>query len=126
MTIAKTRPQPSKGLALIEPAEQVLYNDCDPGQASELSRGMVPHACAAFQTKSTAPAWADQGFERRRAYIRTLDDFCNPAFVQDLWRERMGVHWDVAEMKTGHMPFISQPQELALEIVKFVKGFMAM
>lgn len=87
---------------------------------------MVPHAYAAFETKSTAPAWADHGFDGRRAYIRTLDDCCNPAFVQDLWRERTGVHWDVAEMTTGHMPFISQPRELAVEIVKFVERFMAL
>lgn len=126
MTIAKTKPKPSKGLALIEPAEQVLCNDCDPAHATELSRGMVPHAYAAFETKSMAPAGADQGFDGRRAYVRTLDDCCNPVFVQDLWRERTGFHWDVAEMKTGHMTSISQPKELAVEIVKFIEGIMAL
>lgn len=118
--------QPSKGLALIEPAEEVLYNDCAPALAAELSRGMVPHAYAAFETKSTAPAWADSGFDGRRAYVRTLDDNCNPSFVQDAWRERTGVHWDVVDLKAGHMPFVSQPKELAAEIVKFIGGFLAL
>lgn len=87
---------------------------------------MVPHAYAAFETKSTAPAWADPGFDGRRAYVRTSDDRCNPAFVQDLWRERTGVHCDVAELETGHMPFVSQPKELAVEIVKFIESFLAL
>lgn len=105
---------------------EVLYNDCDPVRAAELSNAMVPHAYSAFETKSTAPAWADTGFDGRRAYVRTLDDCCNPVAVQDLWRERTGVHWDVAELKTGHMPFVSQPEALAAEVVKFIKGFAAM
>lgn len=87
---------------------------------------MAPHAYAAFETKSTPPAWEDKGFDGRRAYVRTLDDCCNPSFVQDMWRERTGVHWDVAELKAGHMPFISQPKELAVEIGKFVDGFLAL
>lgn len=97
-----------KGLALIEPAKDVLYNDRDPAIAAELTRSMVPHAYAAFQTKSTAPAWADTCPSSIEACVRTLDDCCNPPFVQDMWREITGVHWDVAELKTGHMPFISQ------------------
>lgn len=106
----------------------VLYNDCgsDPVRAAELTSSMVPHAYSAFETKSTAPAWADEGFNGRRAYVRTLDDCCNPVFVQDAWRERTKVHWDVVELKTGHMPFISQPKALATEVVKLIKGFVAL
>ncbi|KAI3400783.1 hypothetical protein diail_1992 [Diaporthe ilicicola] len=64
---------------------------------------------SALKAKTPTPAWADAAFDGRRAYIRTLNDWCNPVFVQDMWRERTNVHWDVAELKAGHMPFISQP-----------------
>ncbi|KAL1853104.1 hypothetical protein Daus18300_011932 [Diaporthe australafricana] len=117
---------PSQGLALIEPAMDILYNDCDPARAAGLNSSLVPHAYSAFQTKSTAPAWADAAFDGRRAYVRTLDDACNPVFVQDMWLEKTKVHWDVADLKTGHMPFVSQPEAFAAEVLKFIKGFMAL
>lgn len=104
----------------------VLYNDCDPSRTAELTGSMVPHAYSAFETKSTAPAWADAAFDGRRAYIRTLDDCCNPSFVQDIWLERTNVQWKVIDFKTGHMPFISQPEALAAEAVKLVQGFAAL
>ncbi|KAK7736120.1 hypothetical protein SLS53_007147 [Cytospora paraplurivora] len=116
--------KPSKGLALIEPATDVLYNDVDRVLADELESQMQPHAYLAFETKATAPAWADKAFDERRVYVRTLDDTCNPLFVQDAWLEKTKVRWDVVDFKTGHMPFVTQPALLAGQIVKFVKGFL--
>lgn len=117
--------KPSKGVALIEPAMDILYNDCDPSQGSALDKYMVPHANLAFETKASAPAWADKGFDGRRGYVRTLDDACNPSFLQDMWLEKSKVEWDVVDFKTGHMPFVSQPKALTEQIVKFVKAFEA-
>ncbi|KAI1392359.1 alpha/beta-hydrolase [Hypoxylon trugodes] len=116
--------KPSKGLSLIEPATEVLYNDCDPALAAKLEKEMTPHACLAFETKATAPAWADKAFDGKRAYIRTVDDSCNPTFVQNLWLEKSKVKWDVVDFKTGHMPFVSQPEKLAAQIAKLVNGFL--
>ncbi|CAG9939376.1 unnamed protein product [Clonostachys rosea f. rosea IK726] len=115
--------KPAKGLALIEPAMEVLYNDCDASLAPELEASMQPHAHLAFETKPTAPGWADDGFDGRRTYVRTTEDCCNPAFLQDQWLEKSKVKWDVVDFKTGHMPFISQPQALAEQIIKSTKGF---
>lgn len=103
----------------------ILYNDCNPARAEELISSVIPHAYAAFETKATAPAWADTAFDGRRAYVRTLDDCCNPTSVQDAWIEKTKVKWDVVNFKSGHMPFVSQPEALAAEIVKFTKSFMA-
>lgn len=102
----------------------VLYNDCDAVRAPELERFMNPHALKAFETKPSAPAWADKTFDGRRAYIRTLKDQCNPVSLQDLWLEKSRVKWDVVDFETGHMPFVSQPKSLAREIVRLVQGFM--
>lgn len=117
--------QPSKGLALIEPAMDVLYNDCDPALTRDLESAMVPHALLAFETEATAPAWADAVFDGKRTYVHTLDDCCNPAFLQDAWLAKSNVKWDVVDFKTGHMPFVSQPEALAKQIVKSVNGFVA-
>ncbi|KAI1099135.1 alpha/beta-hydrolase [Jackrogersella minutella] len=115
---------PSPGLALIEPAMSVLYNDCDSAQASELAKHMTPHAYSAFQTEATAPAWAAKAFDGKRAYIRTLDDCCNPVSIQDIWMEKSKVEWNVIDFKTGHMPFVSQPEMLATQITKLINGFV--
>lgn len=102
----------------------ILYNDCDPALAPELDGYMKPHAHLAFETEPTAPAWADKGFDGRRTYVRTLEDRCNPSFVQDMWLEKSKVKWDVVDFKTGHMPFVSQPKALAEQLIKSTKEFM--
>ncbi|KAI3025098.1 Cytochrome P450 family protein [Aspergillus niger] len=117
--------KPSKGLAIIEPAMDVLYNDCDRSLQPELDRLMQPHALRAFETTATAPAWAESAFDGRRAYVRTLDDCCNPSSLQDMWLEKSKVEWEVVDFKTGHMPFVSQPQALAEQVTKYIDGFMA-
>ncbi|KAG8168606.1 hypothetical protein KVR01_001355 [Diaporthe batatas] len=117
--------KPSKGLALIEPAMEILYNDCAPAQSTELESRMLPHANLAFETKASAPAWADSGFDGKRVYVRTLLDCCNPSVLQDMWLEKTKVSWEVVDFRTGHMPFESQPQQLAAQIIKSVKGFVA-
>ncbi|RWA14270.1 hypothetical protein EKO27_g836 [Xylaria grammica] len=113
--------KPSKGLAIIEPAMDILYNDYDPSLQPELDKFMNPHALQAFETKATAPAWKDKGFEQRRLYVRTLDDHCNPFSLQTSWIEKSGVEWDVIDLKTGHMPFVSQPEALAAHVIAFVQ-----
>lgn len=102
----------------------ILYNDCDSSLTQELEGSMEPHAHLAFETKPTAPAWADEGFDGRRTYVRTLEDCCNPSFLQDMWLEKTKVKWDVVDFKTGHMPFVSQPTALAEQLIKSTKGFV--
>ncbi|KAH8892199.1 alpha/beta-hydrolase [Thozetella sp. PMI_491] len=116
--------KPSHGLALIEPATDILYNDCDPILALKFASTALPHALLAFETKPTAPAWADKGFDGRRAYIRTLKDCCNPVSLQDTWLEKSKVVWNIFDFDTGHMPFASQPEALAAKIVEFINGLL--
>ncbi|KAI1747722.1 Alpha/Beta hydrolase protein [Xylaria castorea] len=118
--------KPADGVAVIEPAMSVLYNDCDPALQPELEKKMNPHSLLAFATAATAPAWADKGFDEKRAYIRTLKDCCNPSWLQDSWLEKSKVQWDVVDFNTGHMPFVSSPEELAATIVRLSRGFMAL
>ncbi|KAJ5708663.1 Alpha/Beta hydrolase protein [Penicillium malachiteum] len=117
--------KPSEGLSVIEPAMEVLYNDCDRALEPELANLMEPHALRAFETPATAPAWAESTFDGRRAYVRTTDDCCNPSWVQDMWLQKSKVEWEIVDFKTGHMPFVSQPEVLAEQIIKFIEGFIA-
>ncbi|KAI1310168.1 Alpha/Beta hydrolase protein [Xylaria venustula] len=117
--------KPYKGVAIIEPAMDILYNDCDPARESELAKRMnPPHAFMAFDTPATAPGWADKGYTGKRAYIRALKDRCNPKPLQDIWLEKSKVQWDVIDFDTGHMPFVSQPKALAATIVRLSKSFV--
>lgn len=102
----------------------ILYNDCDNSLAPKLESSMKPHAHLAFETKPTAPAWADRGFDKRRTYVRTLKDCCNPSSLQDMWLEKSKVEWDVIDFETGHMPFVSQPEALAKQLISSTKRFM--
>ncbi|KAM0815687.1 putative Alpha/beta-hydrolase [Seiridium cardinale] len=120
------RHKPLSGVALIEPAQEILYNDMDPEWAQELGKRMKPHAMLAFQSPATAPAWADTAFDGRRAYVRTSDDCCNPPFLQDAWIQKTKVKWNVVNFKSGHMPFESRPDALSEQIVSFVDGFQAL
>lgn len=120
----KIRPlQPSKGLAVISPPMEILYNDCNASRKTDLDKYMNPHAYSAFETRPTAPAWADAGFDGRRVYVRTLNDCCNPASLQDKWIKTSNVKWDVIDMHAGHMPFESQPEVLAKHVVRSVDSF---
>lgn len=105
---------------------EVLYNDCDQALKPKLEAAMKPHALAAFETKPTAPAWADDAFDGRRAYVRTVDDCCNPSFLQDTWLQKTKKEWTVVDFETGHMPFVSQPEALAAQIVKFTNDFTSL
>ncbi|KAH7134991.1 hypothetical protein B0J11DRAFT_517282 [Dendryphion nanum] len=103
---------PTKGLAVIEPAIETLYGDAPASRKAELEAAMIPHAMAAFETPATAPAWLESEYEGRRTYLRTLNDRCNPAFLQDIWLEKSGVKWDVRDLESDHYPFVSRVEEV--------------
>ncbi|PVH96132.1 alpha/beta-hydrolase [Periconia macrospinosa] len=117
--------QPSKGLAVISPVIQTLYGEgaVSPETIPELEAAMTPHSLKAFETPQTAPAWAESAFDGRRAYIRTIDDQCNPLFIQDIWIEKTAVKWKTVDVKSGHCPFITQPEELAEIAVTLIKSW---
>ncbi|TVY93981.1 hypothetical protein LAWI1_G000676 [Lachnellula willkommii] len=115
---------PSPGLAVIDPVIPTLYADADTSLASSLEAAMIPHALAAFETPAPTPAWAESTFEGRRAYIRTLDDQCNPFFLQEMWIEKSGVSWETVDLKTSHCPFISCPEEVVAKTLGFIEKWL--
>lgn len=110
---------------MIAPVVQTLYGEgaVAAEMVPQLEAAMTPHALTAFETPQTAPAWSESTFDGRRAYIRTLDDQCNPVFLQDSWIEKTEVKWEIVNMKSGHCPFITQPDELAQAVVPLIKNW---
>jgi len=102
----------------------ILYNDADPALQPKLEAAMIPHALRAFETPATAPAWAQCEFDGRRAYIRTLDDHCNPLVAQDMWLQNSGVEWQTAALNSSHCPFISVPEKVAEVTISFVEKWI--
>ena len=100
---------------------EVLYNDVDASQALELEAGMFPTAIAALETPAPAPAWAEQSFDGRRAYIRTLDDQCNPLSLQEAWIKKSNVEWDVVDLQASHCPFMGRPKDVFHSTIKFIE-----
>jgi len=115
---------PSEGLVVIEPVMPTLYADVDQSLAPTLEAAMIPHGLAAFETPAPAPAWAEPAFEGRRVYFRTLDDQCNPKFLQDIWLEKSGVSWNIVDLKTSHSPFISCPEEVAAKTLSLIDNWV--
>lgn len=85
---------------------------------------MIPTALAAFETPQTAPAWAESGFDGHRAYIRTVNDQCNPSFLQDMWIQKSAVKWEVVDVMSGHCPFITRPEELTEVVLRVLSKWI--
>lgn len=78
------------------------------------------------QQGSPPPAWADEAFDGRRAYIRTSLDRCIPSFAQDAMIKATRVDFSVRDFQTSHSPFLNQPWHLASTLVEIAKEYMAL
>ena len=74
----------------------------------------------ALESPTSTPAWADSAFEKRRLFIRSMQDQALPAFVQDMIVQRSGVQWVVKDVDAGHSAWASQTEKVAALISEFV------
>lgn len=102
----------------------MFYQDASAPAAAAAAATTGPHAMACFQLPVPAMAWAEPAFASRLAYVKCLDDNTLPLAVQEAWIEASGVQWDVREIKSGHCPFISQPQKTADLAHELVTGWV--
>lgn len=68
-------------------------------------------------TATRQPAWTEDGYKGRLAYIRCLQDTTVPLQYQDMMMESSGQKWEVIDMDTAHSPFLNKPDELARKII---------
>lgn len=74
---------------------------------------LLPHAVAALTSPSPPPSWVDAAYEGRRVYVRCTRDVALPNESQDALCKKTGVKWTTRDLKAGHSPFLSLPQDLA-------------
>ena len=107
-------------------AKNIFYNDVSPQLASQAIIQLKNQSRNALETPSGPPAWSDSFYNGRRAYVVCTEDQALPPIGQQLMIQHSGVKWDVANIPTGHSPFLSQPGSLAAyivaEVVKFQGG----
>lgn len=103
----------------------MFYNDLKPKLAADAVSKLLPESENALSTGSPSPAWADEAFNGRRAYIRTLLDHCIPTFAQDAMIRATEVEFSTRDFQTSHSPFLSQPIPLASTLLAFARDYMA-
>jgi hypothetical protein len=90
--------------------------------AQKLESLLKPQSIISLASAVPPSAWAEPEFEGKIAFIKCLEDYCLPGFLQDLFVERSGVSWKVRELDTGHSPFASKPDETAQLILDIAAG----
>lgn len=95
----------------------------DDAAAAPLVEGLVPHSTAAFESKNSAPAWAEDAYRGRLAYLRTTRDEAFPSHAQDHAMQSTGVEWTVRDLEAGHVPYASCPDGVVEAVGRVISGF---
>ena len=114
--------QPAPHLATIKDGRSILFNDIDDTAATPLVDGLVPHSTAAFESKVSAPAWAEDAYKGRLAYLRTTKDEAFPSHAQDHAMQSSGVEWAVNDLEAGHAPYASCPERVVEAVGRMIGG----
>jgi hypothetical protein len=69
-------------------------------------------AHASFITPSPAPAWKDEVFNGRRAYIKCQKDNAIPHIAQDMMTKLSGLEWQELNLNASHSPFLSHGDQM--------------
>ena len=78
----------------------------------------------AFKSPSPAPAWLDDGFQGRLAYIVCTKDHAIPEELQKGMRHASGKKWLVEELEGSHSaPFVIKYEEAAEMVIDFIQIF---
>jgi pimeloyl-ACP methyl ester carboxylesterase len=87
-------------------AEEVFYNDLDPGAAKSAAADLGPHSLKAFTQTLTGAAW----HTIPSTYVIGEKDAAVPAVLRERYASRAGL---VRRMDTSHSPFLSRRAETA-------------
>jgi pimeloyl-ACP methyl ester carboxylesterase len=97
----------------IEAAVDVLYHDCDPGQAREFAGRLRPQA----PTPHEEPCPLTVFPALPTSYLLMREDrMIRPEWSRMAARGRLGV--EPIELPGGHSPMLAQPEQLALRLIE--------
>lgn len=106
-------------LRVSEPENIFYSNTNSPEMRADAVSKLVPQPTGTFFVPVMHEAWRDTP----SVFIVTTEDRAIPAFVLRMWVERVkaenGVHMQVEELESDHVPFLSMPNKL-LEVISKV------
>lgn len=114
MTIINNKPgqQPSANLNIPDDAINNFAADVDPKLTKSLPVNLKPHATLAFKSPQPHPAWADEAFQGRLAFIVTPEDRAVPKEAQFGMMAATQQPWIVKELASSHAaPFLNRIDE---------------
>ena len=112
-----------EGLAGLQGARDAFFNDLDDEQAAPLVKSLLPHSMRVFDSSAPTPAWAEEDYAGKIAFIRCSADQAVPPLAQDKFIENSGVEWNVRAIESAHSPYISQPQNVVNVLSEVVSQF---
>lgn len=96
---------------------QTFYADVSEPPASQAVTALLPQSMTSFTSPYLPPAWADQAYAGRCAYVHCSKDNALPPAIQHMMLKLSGVEWMVEHMSTSHSPFLSCPADLTRFII---------
>ena len=113
--------QPSANLTVVDDPINILAANVDAALAKSLIAELRPHSSLAFTSPQPHPAWADEAFQGRLAFIVITEDRAMPKEAQFGMMASTQQAWIVKEMVSSHCaPFlngIDETVELTREII---------
>ncbi|GFF44459.1 hypothetical protein IFM58399_07298 [Aspergillus lentulus] len=101
----------------------IFAADFDQGVAQNLAGYIQPHSTLAFNSPQPAPAWADQAYAGRLAFIVSTLDKALPEGAQRAMMTATQKDWIVEEMVCSHCaPFVTR----VAECVRLLQGFLGL
>lgn len=116
--------QPTANLNV--PADPVanFAADVDPALLKDLNENVKPHATLAFTSPQPAPAWAEEAFQGRLAFIVTTGDPAVPKEAQYVMMAATEQEWIIKGIDSSHCaPFIDRIDETVRLVEECVKEF---
>ncbi|KAJ6078956.1 hypothetical protein N7467_008709 [Penicillium canescens] len=104
--------QPSANLNIADDSIANFAADVDSALAQSMVTELKPHATLPFTSPQPHPAWADEAFQGRLAFIVTTDDRAVPKEAQFGMMAATQKPWIVKEIASSHCgPFLNQIDE---------------
>ena len=106
------RQQPTANLNVADDPTGNFAADVEPATAKLLTANVKPHATLSFTSPQLHPAWADEAFHGRLAFIVTTEDRAVPKEAQFGMMAATQQSWIVKELASSHCaPFLNRIDE---------------
>ncbi|KPM38494.1 hypothetical protein AK830_g8054 [Neonectria ditissima] len=97
----------------VDDPEAIFYNNVDDALTKAAVKGLRQQAHTSFTTPSSPPAWQDEVFDGRRAYIKCQQDRTIPYIAQSMMLQFSGHQWHELDLgDAGHSPFLSHTESV--------------